>query len=95
MAIFTATAQADYLCFSPVKEKEGDKNTKRSFWQSFDYKVQVDSGPIVVPFKNKSTKYEINNNNPMVKIYLGNEVIESFRFKPEWVKKGKNCIYFK
>jgi hypothetical protein len=95
LLMFATSTQADYLCFSPVKEKNGDKSTKRSFWQAFDYKVQVDDGPIVVPSETKSTKYEITNNNPLVKIYLGKKITESFRIKPEWLKEGRNCIYFK
>jgi hypothetical protein len=88
-------AQADFLCFSPVKENKGDKNTKRSFWQSFDYKVQVDDGPIIVPSKNEGTMYETSSKSPLVKIYLGGKITESFRVKPEWLKEGRNCIYFK
>jgi hypothetical protein len=92
---FTVSGQAGYLCFSPVKEKEGDKSTERTFWQAFDYRVQVDNGPVVVPSETKSTRYEITNDNPRVKIFLGDELVESFRIKPEWLKQGRNCIYFK
>ena len=90
--LLVATAQADHLCFSPVKEKQGDKSTKRPFWQSFDYKIQVDNGPLVVPSEEESTKYEITSDNPMVKIYLGNKIIFykkcfiSPKFDAQWLE---------
>ena len=94
--IFAPNAHAEHLCFSAVKEFRGDKgSTKRTFWQAFDYKVQVDDGPIVVPSDSKSMKYEIYSDSPMVKIYLGDKIVESFRVKQEWLKEGRNCIYFK
>lgn len=95
LLLFSATLQAESLCFSPVKEKKGDKDTKRSFWQSFDYKVQVDDGPVITPSETKSTKYEISTERPLVKIILGKKVIESFHVKNKWLKEGRNCIYFK
>ena len=88
-------SHAESLCFSPVKEKSGDKDTKRSFWQSFDYKVQIDDGPIIIPSKTESTKYAISSKKPLVKIYLGEKVVESFYVEPEWIAEGRNCIYFK
>ena len=94
--MFISTAlHAESLCFSPVKEKSGDKDTKRSFWQSFDYKVQVDTGPIITPSENESTKYTIKTNRPLVKILLGDKIIESFYVESKWLKEGRNCIYFK
>ncbi len=94
--MFASTTHAEYLCFSPVKENKIEKgSTKRSFGQAFDYKVQVDDGPVVIPSETESTKYEITSDNPMVKIYLGDKIVESFRVKHEWLQKGRNCIYFK
>jgi hypothetical protein len=78
LLMYMTSAQVDHLCFSPVKEKKGDKNTNRSFWQAFNYKVQVDNGPIVVPSEAKSTKYEFTNNTHLVKIYLGEKYLNPF-----------------
>lgn len=94
LLLFSSSLEAESLCFSPVKEKSGDKDTHRSFWQAFDYKVQVDDGPVIIPSETKSTKYEILTKKPLVKIILGNKVIESFHIKAEWLKEGRNCIYF-
>jgi hypothetical protein len=91
----TSISHADSLCFSPVKEKSGDKDTKRSFWQAFDYKVQIDDGPIVTPSETESTKYSISSERPFVKIFLGEKVVESFYVETEWIAEGRNCIYFK
>ena len=88
-------AFAGELCFSPVKERAGDKSTKRSFFQSFDYKVQVDDGPIIKPSSENSTPYKFNSDSPMVKIWLGGKIVESFRVSKEWLDQGRNCIYFK
>ena len=85
---------AGTLCFSPVIERDGDKSTERSFWQSFDYKVQVDNGPVVKPNDKESTPYSYGSKIPVVKIWLGDEVIESFTVKPEWIEEGRSCIYF-
>lgn len=95
LLIIPVLSNADALCFSPVKEKEGDKSTKRSFLQSFDYQVQVDSGPIIKPSETESTKYEIATKSPLVKIILSGDVVESFYVKSEWLEQGRNCIYFK
>jgi len=92
---FASSLYAESLCFSPVKEKPGDKDTKRLFWQAFDYKVQVDEGPIVTPSETESTKYKLSTQKPLVKILLGERVVESFYVKPEWLAEGRNCIYFK
>src|SRR5262245_26354221 len=86
---------ADKLCFSPVKERVGDVSSKRSFWQRFDYRIQVDDGPVVVPSAERSTAYEFNSEEPLVKIWLGDKVVESFRVRREWVTEGRTCIYFK
>jgi hypothetical protein len=86
---------ADELCFSPVKEKKGDKSTKRTFFQSFDYKIQVDDGPIIKPSTENSTPYEFYTDSPMVKIWLGGKVVESFRVSEELLSEGRNCIFFK
>jgi len=90
-----STSLAESLCFGPVREKTGDKDTKRSFWQPFDYKVQVDDGPIIVPSETDSTKYPISTQRPFVKIFLGDKVVESFYVEQEWIAQGRNCIYFK
>lgn len=92
---FSASIQAEILCFSEVKEKKGDKGTKRLSGQPFDYKVQVDKGPIITPSESESTTYKISTDRPLVKIILGNKVIESFYVKNEWLREGRNCIYFK
>lgn len=91
----TSASHAESLYFSPVKEKPGDKDTKRSFWQAFDYKVQVDDGPIITPSETNSTKYTISTQKPLVKVFLGKKVVESFYVEPEWLAEGRNCIYFK
>ena len=86
---------SETLCFSPVKEKKGDKSTDRGAFQSFDYKVQVNDGPIIVPSENSSTSYEYFGSNPLVKIWLGNKIFKSFEVKQEWLEEGRTCIYFK
>jgi hypothetical protein len=84
------------LCFSPVQEKEGDvASDHRSWWQPFDYRVQVDDGPVVVPSAEESTPYSYTNDEPLVKIWLGGKVVESFRIDKDWLAEGRNCIYFK
>ena len=83
------------LCFSPVKEKEGDFDSKHRSWgQSFDYRVQVDNGPLVVPSSEAGTTYNYSSDSPLVKIWLGEKIVESFYVKEEWLAEGKSCIYF-
>jgi frataxin-like iron-binding protein CyaY len=88
-------AIAGELCFSPVKEREGDKSTKRSFFQSFDYKIQVDDGPVIKPSSENSTPYIVDTDSPLVKIWLGGKVVETFRVQNVWLDEGRNCIFFK
>ena len=95
LLLISATVIADELCFSPVKEKKGDKSTKRKFFQSFDYKIQVDDGPIIKPSSEDSTSYEFHTDSPMVKIWLGGKVVESFRVSKELLSEGRSCIYLK
>lgn len=95
LTLTSTLAGAGELCFSPVKEKKGDKSTKRSFFQPFDYEVQVDDGLIIKPFAEKSTPYPYSSKSPVVKIWLDDEITESFRIREEWLKSGRNCIYFK
>ncbi len=84
------------LCFSPVKEKKGDIDSKhRSWWQSFDYRVQVDDGSVIVPSSEASSTYDYTSESPLVKIWLGDKIVESFYIKREWLAEGKSCIYFK
>ena len=93
--LISLPAIAGELCFSPVKEREGDKSTKRSFLQPFDYKIQVDDGPVIKPSSESSTPYQFVTDSPMVKIWLGGRVVESFRVPKERLNEGRNCIYFK
>ena len=86
---------ADELCFSSVKEKKGDKSTKRNFFQPFDYKIQVDDGPVIKPSSESSTAHEFSSDSPMVKIWLGNKIVESFRVRKTWLQECRDCIYFK
>ncbi len=95
VCIFSISAIADELCFSPVKEREGDKSTKRGFFQKFDYRVQVDNGKILKPSPNKSTPYPFKSSEPLVTIWLGDKKVESFQVTREKLKEGRNCIYFK
>lgn len=90
-----SSALGGTLCFSPVKEREGDRSSDRSFWQPFDYRIQVDDGPVVVPSSEASMPYEFSTETPLVKIWLGEEVVESFYVRKEWLAEGRNCIYFK
>ena len=94
MVLIAFPVNAGELCFSPVKERKGDKSTKRSFFQPFDYKIQVDDGPVIKPSSEGSTSYEFSSDSPMVKIWLGDKIVESFRVRKEWIEKGRNCIYF-
>jgi hypothetical protein len=85
---------AGTLCFSPVKERVGDVSSNRSFWQRFDYRIQIDDGPVVVPAADGSTPYQFASEEPLVKIWLGKKVVESFRVRRAWVEEGRTCIYF-
>ena len=95
MCMLAVTTQADSLCFSPVKKKTGDIDSERPWWKPFDYRVQVDEGPVVKPAEDSSTSYEFDGNQPMVKIWLGDEVVESFHVTEEMLAEGRNCIVFK
>lgn len=90
-----SSALGDTLCFSPVKERVGDRSSDRSFWQSFKYRIQVDDGPVIVPSSEASTPYEFSTEKPLVKIWLGDEIVESFYVREEWLAEGRTCIYFK
>ena len=90
--LLASTAMAGELCFSPVKEFKG---MPRNPSQPFDYKIQVDDGPVVKPSSEKCTSYEFSTESPMVKIWRGDKIVESFRVKKEWLEEGRNCIYFK
>ena len=91
----TSSALGDTLCFSPVKERDGDVSSDRSFWQPFDYRIQVDDGPIIVPSGEDSTPYDFSIKTPLVKIWLGEKIVESFYVRSDWLSEGRNCIYFK
>jgi len=86
---------AGTLCFSPVKERVGDVSSKRSVWQRFDYRIQIDDGPVVVPSGERSTPYEFISEEPLVKILLGDTVVESFRVRSAWLAEGRTCVYFR
>ena len=89
-------AHADLLCFSPVARKTGDlASDHREWWEPFDYRVQVDDGPIVKPSADTSTPYEFDSERPLVKIWLGDEIVESFYVPEEALEDGRNCIVFK
>lgn len=92
--MLSANAYAQQLCFSPVKEKHGDRSSSRSRMQPFDYKVQVDSGAAIKPGSEGSTPYAFNSAEPLVKIWLGDRIVESFRVSRAWLDEGRNCIYF-
>ena len=85
---------AGKLCFSPVKERAGDVSSKRTLWQRFDYRIQIDDGPVVVPSAERSTPYEFTSEEPLVKIWLGDKVVESFHVRRAWVAEGRTCVYF-
>jgi len=95
MLIALPSASAGTLCFSPVKEKAGDKSTERGLWQSFNYRVQIDDGPVVTPSAEASTPYAFTSQDPLVKIWLGRIVVESFRVSRSQIAEGRDCIYFK
>ena len=95
LLILSPGANAGQLCFSPVKEKQGDRSSKRSWRQSFDYRVQVDNGPVVKPATESSTPYAFSSSEPLVKIWLGDRTVESFRVSRGWLAQGRNCVYFK
>lgn len=89
-----APVHAGYLCFSPVKKKKGDIATDRPWWKPFNYRVQVDDGPVVKPEADSSTSYDFDSQRPLVRIYLGDKVVESFAVSEEMLSAGRNCIYF-
>lgn len=92
--MLSANACAQQLCFSPVKEKRGDRSPNRSRMQPFDYKIQVDSGAAIRPGSEGSTPYAFSSAEPLVKIWLGNRIVESFRVSRAQLDEGRNCIYF-
>ncbi len=87
-------AQAGSLCFSPVRKKNGDISSDRPWWKPFNYRVQVNDGPVVKPEAVSSTTYEFDGERPLVRIYLGNKVVESFHFEQDMLLSGRNCVYF-
>lgn len=93
--LWFTTAHADALCFSPVKKRAGDISSERPWWVPFNYQVQVDDGPVIKPSSDSSTPYEFNSESPLVKIWLGDEIVESFNVPSEWLAEGRTCIYFK
>ena len=95
LILYASSALSETLCFSPVKERDGDVSSDRSFWQPFEYRVQVDDGPIVKPSEEVSTSYSFTSEKPLIKIYLGEKLVESFPVRQEWLSEGRNCIYFK
>lgn len=88
-------AEGESLCFSPVAEKEGDKNSERKWWQAFDYRVQLDDGPVIKPSPTVSTSYEYSSELPVVKIWFDGKVVQSFKYQKQWLDAGRDCIYFK
>lgn len=80
------------LCFGPVKEKKGDKSNKPSFFQCFECKIQVDDGPKLTPPSKGSTPYPFNSESPIVKIWLGGKVVESFQVSKDMLEQGRDCI---
>lgn len=95
MGVLAMPAQADTLCFSPVKKKRGDISSERPWWKPFDYRVQVNDGPVVKPAEDASTPYDFDSERPLVKIWLGNEIVESFYVTEDMLAEGRNCIVFK
>ena len=95
VSVLAMQVRAETLCFSPVREKAGDKSTTRTWSQPFDYQVQIDDGPVIKPSADKSTSYEFRSNDPYVKIWLGDRVVESFRVPRAQIIEGRDCIYFK
>ncbi len=95
LCLMSVAALPDTLCFSPVKEKPGDKAPdNRSWLEPFDYRVQVDDGPIIEPAEDTSTPYEFDSEQPLVKIWLGDELVESFYVSSEDLADGRNCLWF-
>ncbi len=96
IALLAFPAQADILCFSPVKESDREGAAfERPWWKPFDYRVQVDDGPVVKPEEDSSTAYTFYSSRPLVKIWLGDELVESFYIPEEMLAEGRNCIVFK
>lgn len=95
LCLLVTSAHGDTMCFGPVKKKSGDVSSERPWWVPFDYRVQIDGGPIVKPSAKTSTPYDFSSESPLVKIWLGDEIVESFRVPEEVFKDGRNCIYFK
>ncbi len=92
--ILCNSVNADSICYSPVAEKKGDIGSKRGSLEPFDYKIQVDDGPVVKPASDRSTRYPFSSSNPLVKIYLGNELVESFHIPDQLLAEGRNCVWF-
>ena len=94
VCLFAVSVHADTLCFSPVKKKRGDISSDRPWWKPFNYRVQVDDGPVVKPEKDSSTSYGFDSERPQVKIWLGDEIVESFYVERDMLSSGRNCIHF-
>jgi hypothetical protein len=95
VTLMANSAHGSSLCFGPVKEKKGDVASEhRSFSQPFDYRVQVGNGAAVTPSSEGSTRFQFSSAEPLVKIWLGGKVVDSFRMKKQWLTDGRNCIYF-
>lgn len=94
LALLAIPAQADTLCFSPVKKKTGDIASDRPWWKPFNYRVQVDDGQIIKPATDSSTSYDFDTSSPLVRIFLGKEAVESFQVPEDHLSAGRNCIYF-
>lgn len=94
MCMFVESAAAESLCFSPVKKKRGDIASDRPWWKPFNYRIQVDDGPVIKPEEGSSTSYEFNSERPLVKIWLGDEIVESFYIERDTLTSGRNCIHF-
>ena len=95
ICLLVMSAQADTLCFSPVKKKTGDISSDRPWWKPFNYRIQVDDGPVVKPEDESSTSYDFDSKRPLVKIWLGEEVVESFYVTEDMLAEGRNCVVFK
>ena len=92
------------LCISPVKEKDGDKgivlpppgDPEFGKAKKFDYYVQINNAEKIKPASDSSTLFNnlSEENEHVVKIYLGTKLRESFKFSFSQFEEDELCLYF-
>ena len=89
------------FCISKVSKKVGETGVpvKRGVTpldNVFDYKVQINDGPIMKTSNTVSTKYAslAIDTEHIVKIYNGSNIVESFKFNYQSYETNSVCLWF-